>query len=113
MTECKVQIITDNDPQVVIYMPVIMPFRKSDYAYIANSTFRGCVDNESRYDSYVCYPVFIIGGPETFCGHISVTSFYDHVKKFFKILKKKKFFFSIMKSISNSSFTTVHALIQS
>ena len=31
LTVCKVQIISDNDPQVVIYMPVTMPFHKPDH----------------------------------------------------------------------------------
>ena len=49
LSACNVQIISDNDPQVVIYMPVIMPFHKLYHAYTANSTCRGYMDAESLY----------------------------------------------------------------
>ena len=65
MTACKVKIISDNDPQVVIYMPVIMPFHKPDHTYTANSTLRGYRTAESLHNTYVYYAVYIIGGPET------------------------------------------------
>ena len=41
LSPCKLEINGDNKPQVVIYMPVIMPFYKPDRAYTANSTSRG------------------------------------------------------------------------
>ena len=49
LTACKVQIISDNDPQVVIYMPVIKPFHKPDHAYTVNRTCRGYMNAESLY----------------------------------------------------------------
>ena len=38
-----------------------MPFFKANNAYTANSTSRGYMATESHYDSYVYYPVFVIG----------------------------------------------------
>ena len=35
---------------------------KPDHAYTANSTRQGYMATESCYNSFVCYPVFIIGG---------------------------------------------------
>ena len=38
LTAFQLQVSSDNDPQVVIYMPVSMPFYKPDHAYTANNT---------------------------------------------------------------------------
>ena len=55
LSPCKLEINGNNYPQVVIYMPVIMPFYGPDRAYTANSTSRGEMNAESFYDSYVYY----------------------------------------------------------
>ena len=49
LTSCKVQLISNNDPQVVIYRPVTMPFYKPYYAYTVNRTCRVYMDAESLY----------------------------------------------------------------
>ena len=55
LSECKLQINGDNNPQVLIYMPVIdIPFHKPDCAYTANSISRGYKNSESFCNSYVC-----------------------------------------------------------
>ena len=40
LSPCRLEIKGDNKPQVVIYMPVIMPYCKPDRAHNANSTSR-------------------------------------------------------------------------
>ena len=49
LTASEVQSISDNDPQVVIHMSVIMPYHKPDHAYTMNRTCRGYMDAESLY----------------------------------------------------------------
>ena len=51
----KFKINGDNNPLVLIYLPVIMPFYKSGHVYTANSTSRGYMNAESFCNSYVCY----------------------------------------------------------
>ena len=51
LSTCKLKKNGDNNPQVLIYMPVIMPFYKPDRAYTANSTTRGYMNAETFYDS--------------------------------------------------------------
>ena len=43
LTACKVQLISDNDPQVIIYMLVSMPFHRPDHAYTVNRICRGYI----------------------------------------------------------------------
>ena len=43
ISPCKLYINGDNNPQVLIYMPVTMPFYKPDRAYTANSTSQGYI----------------------------------------------------------------------
>ena len=51
LTAGKVQTISDNDPQIVIYMKVIMPFYKPDRAYTTNITSRGYRTAENLYET--------------------------------------------------------------
>ena len=53
LSACKLEINGYSNPQVLIYMPVIMQFHKPDHAYTTNSTSRGCMNAKSFYDAYV------------------------------------------------------------
>ena len=57
---CKLYINGDNNPQVLIYMTVIMPFYKPDRTYTTKSTSRGYMDAGSFYDSCVLSVVRIL-----------------------------------------------------
>ena len=50
LSPCILEINGDKYPQVLNYMPVIMPFYKPDRAYTVSSTSRGCMNAESFYD---------------------------------------------------------------
>ena len=49
LTVRKVQIISNNDPQVIIYMSVSMPIHRPDHTYTVNRTCRVYMDAESLY----------------------------------------------------------------
>ena len=58
LTACKVQTIGDNDPQIVIYMKVIMPFHKPDRVYTTNITSPGYRTAESLYETLFVIELF-------------------------------------------------------